>query len=252
MLQVAKRSFAKAYVIYQCNQTRIVEILRLILPQIAQRFFQQRGNIPIFGCGDFDKNSSKLITEQDFEKLDEVPIYNLDSEQSVGSINYELKICGTKQIFLGGFSLVKAKLRDLVELKPKEEFKKYYETSLDVSKIMDLWKTTQIELDKNKLSSKEAIQVQIDQHINKDLQYIKLCGGPFTAPKEVDHFFNQTEISLYAKQAVLYHHVRYCRDTCLSLAKSNELFRLRKNYNLALTVYSENSKIFLSKFAMFC
>ena len=83
------------------NQTRIVEILRLILPQIAQGFFQQRGNI--FGFGDFDKNSSELLTKQDFEKLNEAPINNLDSERSIGSINYELKIRGAKQIFLGGF-----------------------------------------------------------------------------------------------------------------------------------------------------
>ena len=54
------------------NQTRIVEILRLILPEITQGFFQQRGNI--FGFGNFDKNSSELLTEQDFEKMDEVPI----------------------------------------------------------------------------------------------------------------------------------------------------------------------------------
>ena len=83
------------------NQTRIVEILRLVLSQIAQGFFQQRGNI--FGFGDFDKNSSELLTKQDFEKLDEAPINNLDSERSVGSINYELKIRGAKQIFLEGF-----------------------------------------------------------------------------------------------------------------------------------------------------
>ena len=84
------------------NQTRIVEILRLILPQIAQRFFQQRGNI--FGFGDFDKNSSELLTKQDFKKLDEVPINNLNSKRIFGSINYELKLRGAKQIFLGGFS----------------------------------------------------------------------------------------------------------------------------------------------------
>ena len=83
------------------NQTRIVEILRLILSQIAQGFFQQRDNI--FRFGDFDKNSSELLTKQGFEKLDEAPINNLDSERSVGSINYELKIRGVKQFFLGVF-----------------------------------------------------------------------------------------------------------------------------------------------------
>ena len=125
--------------------------------------------------------------------------------------------------FFWAVSHVKAKFPDLVELKSKEGFKKYYKTSVDVSKIIDLWKTTQIHLDKNKLSSKEAIQIQINQRINRDLQYIKLYGGSFTIPQEVDHFFNQTGIILGTKQEILYHHVRYCRDTCLSLPKSSEL-----------------------------
>ena len=60
--------------------------------------------------------------------------------------------------------------------------------------------------------------------------------------------FNQIGIGLGTKQEVLYHHVRYCRDTCLQLPKSSELFRLRKNYKkFALTVYSENFKIYISK-----
>ena len=68
----------KLMLFINANQTRIVEILRLILPQIAQGFFQQRGNI--FGFGDFEKNSSELLTNQDFAKLNEAPINNLDSE----------------------------------------------------------------------------------------------------------------------------------------------------------------------------
>ena len=102
-------------------------------------------------------------------------------------------------------------------------------------------------MDKNKLSSKKAIQIQIDQRLNRDLQYIKLYGGPFTTSQEVDYFFNQTKISLGTKQEALYHHVRYCRDTCLSLPKSSELFRLRKNYEKLAPAYSENFKIYLSK-----
>ena len=96
-------------------------------------------------------------------------------------------------------------------------------------------------MDKNKSSFKKAIQIQIDQRINRDLQYIKLYVGPFTTPQKVDHFFNQTAISFNQTGEVLYHHVRYCRDTCLSLSKSSELFRLRKNYKkLAAEVTSED------------
>ena len=108
------------------NQTRIVEALRPIFPQIAQGFFKQRGNV--FGFGDFHKDSAKLFTKQDLEKLDEAPINNFDSKRSGGSINCELKTREANQIVLGSVSDVKAKFRDLIELKPKDEFKKYYKT----------------------------------------------------------------------------------------------------------------------------
>ena len=73
-----EEALQKLTLFINANQTRIVEILRLILPQIVQGFFRQRGNV--YGLGDFNKNSSELLTKQDFEKLDEALINNLDSE----------------------------------------------------------------------------------------------------------------------------------------------------------------------------
>ena len=46
---------------------------------------------------------------------------NLDNEKDVGTINYELKIRGAKQLACCSKSHAKAKLFDLVELKPKKK-----------------------------------------------------------------------------------------------------------------------------------
>ena len=50
------------------------------------------------------------------------------------------------------------------------------------------------------------------------------------------------------KSKRLYLEVRYCRDTCLSLPKSSDLFRLKKNYkNLPNEHYVSNLCIYLDK-----
>uniref|UniRef100_A0A0L8FLX6 Uncharacterized protein n=1 Tax=Octopus bimaculoides TaxID=37653 RepID=A0A0L8FLX6_OCTBM len=57
-------------------------------------------------------------------KLERVPIYNLDSECSVGFINYELNRRGTKQLKLAS-SQVKSKSVDLIECRESEAFRQY-------------------------------------------------------------------------------------------------------------------------------
>ena len=58
---------------------------------------------------------------------------------------------------------MKAKLVDLVELKPKEEFRKQNKNATAVSEIMQVWNDTQLSLMKRGLSSKEAQVLVSDQ-----------------------------------------------------------------------------------------
>ena len=56
----------------------------------------------MFGFGDYDPESSTLVTQYDLKLLNQAPINNIDAERSVGSINYELDRRGAKQLAAAG------------------------------------------------------------------------------------------------------------------------------------------------------
>ena len=95
----------------------------MILPELAQGFFVQRGDV--FGFGPFDPNSTKLVTQHDLGILNQAPIINLDSERAVGSINYELSRRGATQLKAASDSLVNNKSYDLIELRHVGDYKSF-------------------------------------------------------------------------------------------------------------------------------
>jgi len=114
----------------QLHQSRVVPILQAILHRMADGFVKQRGHIFGFGIGNeegpYQLDSSDLT-------LDMAPINNLDSERDVGTINYELKIRGAKQLACSRKAQVKTKLVNLGELKSKEELRKHYRNAKKIS-----------------------------------------------------------------------------------------------------------------------
>ena len=78
------------------------------------------------------------------------PISNLDSERSVGSINYELKIRGAKQLKTASAALVKSKCPSQQNLQPSEKvdrkFFKMTESGGELPTILKKWEERQKEL----------------------------------------------------------------------------------------------------------
>lgn len=112
--------------------------------------------------------------------------------------------------------------------------------------ILDDWNTKQIELMKQGLQIKEIANVACDKRRNKDLQSLKSLGGPFTSSKEVNTYIENADIPDDAKNKRLYIEVRYARDTALSVPKSSDIFRLKKDFkNLSTDTYAANLKTYL-------
>ena len=230
------------------DSERIVKVLSLTLPKLASGFHRQRANV--FGFGSFDPDSSMLVSKKDQVKLMKAPINNLAAERHVGSVNYELKIRGGRQLKAASDSVVKAKSVDLIELKPVDEFDKFRELTKKDGKLVEIWKRwkeEQDKLEKTGLTMKEVLNEQTDKRRNTDLDKLKAMGGPFTKAEEVDAFVN-SDVDNKTKVDRLYTEVRYCKNTSLSLPKASPLFRLKENYkNLPVSVYQTNLKTYLSK-----
>ena len=228
------------------NKENVLKILNLLLPVLADGFFVQRGNV--FGFGDFDPTSEKLVTNHDIAILKQAPINNLDAERSVGSINYELDRRGPKQLSAAGSAHVKAKSVDLVELHPVDEFKQFGKKAKRVNSLVTEWSAEQAKLEESGLSRMEVSRVSAEKRKLSDLEKLVAQGGPFTRSKQVDDFLKRKRLSDKDKQDRLYLEVRYARDTTLSLPKSSDLFRLRESYQaLPTKKLAKNLKVYLDK-----
>lgn len=228
------------------HRAKVISVLSLILPELAQGFFVQRGDV--FGFGPFDLDSEKLVTRHDMTKLNQVPINNLDSERAVGSINHELSLRGATQLQAASDSLVKNRSFDLIELKPVGEYKNYIAKAKSVNLLVKNWKEKQLEMEKEGMGKKEIESLASEKRKVKDLDKLKSFSGPFTKPDEVDDYVSRMDITVKEKQDRLYTEVRYARDTTLSLPKKSELFRLKEKYKpLSVEKFAINLKVYLGK-----
>ena len=228
------------------HSEKIVDVLSLILPELAQGFFVQRGDV--FGFGPFDPDSDKLVTRIDLQKLNQAPINNLDSERAVGSVNYELGVRGATQLKAASDALVKNKSYDLIELHPADAYKDFKDAAKVVNNLVKDWKEKQMELQQSGLEKKEVESMACDRRKMGDLDWLKAEGGPFTKAEQVDKFVAKKDITEKEKQAQLYKEVRYARDSSLSLPKTSDIFKLKENYKpLSVDRFSKNLKVYLSK-----
>ena len=225
-------------------EEEIKSVLEMILPKIAEGFKKQKGNI--FGFGD-DENSDQALSKMNVQKLEHAPIHNLNAERSVGFINYELHRRGAKQLSCASSSQVKAKSADLIDQQPSGSYSYYKKIASDqIPEIIKKWNTKQEILVEKGLEQKQAANVTVDKRRNRDLQELKEQGGPFTNSEEVELYVNDSEISEDIKNKRLYLEIRYARDISLSIPKTSDIFRLKKDYkNLPTLKYATNLQVYL-------
>ena len=214
------------------------------MARLADGWQRQRGNV--FSFGDHEETELTLST-MDQAKLSSAPVNNLDAERSVGSINYELKIRGAKNLKTASSSHVIGKSSSLTEGKKVDPKFRTMERQKVFPAIVEAWDRKQEELSKAGLGVKEQQNIAVDQRRNSDLDKIKKMGGPFCSSQEVRDFIS-SEMTEGEKVDRLYLEVRYARDSCVSFPKNSDIFRLKKAYRkLDSKTYGGNLIIFLDK-----
>ena len=91
-----------------CYSAKASTLLKMLLPELANGWFIQRGNI--FGFGDYNESSPNLVTAMDTDQLKKAPINNIPSERCVGGINYELGVRGRNELGHGDLYYWRGKL----------------------------------------------------------------------------------------------------------------------------------------------
>ena len=227
------------------NRAEVTKVIKLMLPKLAEGWHRQRGDV--FGFGDYDKNSPKLLLNKDIKILNQAPVSNMDAERQVGRVNYELSVRGAKELDTASSSIVKGQSFDLIEGKDINSFGEFRKLSGQVRALVRAWKGEQENLVDASLSNKEKENIHVDVRRNKDLEELKKAGGPFTSSTEVKEYLEKDSIAVEIKSKRLYTEVRYCRDTS-SLPKSSDIFRLKRKYKtLPIDEYATNLCIYLDK-----
>ena len=98
--------------------------------------------------------------------------------------------------------------------------------------IIKAWAMKQDELLKKVMDSKEVANVSLDKRRHADLNILKEKCGPFTKPEEVDIFLARVDITDADKIKHMYFEIRYARDTSLSIPKTFDIFKLKKDYKI--------------------
>ena len=231
-----------------CSSYReqIIKMLSKLLPELANGFKKQKG--AIFGFGETNESPHSL-SSMSKDKLENAPVHNLQSERSVGFVNYELSRRGASQLNAASAAQVKSKSADLIERRDTGSFKEYSSLTKQGSAIPEIlraWQQKQQELQKSGLQEKEIANLSVDKRKTKDLAMLKEMGGPLTSVADLEKLM-RTRQAESTKQKRLYLEVRYARDTSLSLPKTSDIFRLLKDHaKLPSVTYAKNLKVYLS------
>ena len=204
-------------------RSEVIAVLNILLPKVAKGFARQRGES--FGFGDTPLSEAS-IGKFDQEKLKVAPISNLDSERSVGSINYELKIRGAKQLRTASAALVKSKCSIQPSGKLDKKFFKMTESGGELPTILKKWEERQKELLKKGMEEKEIANINVDQQRNSDLQKLIELQGPFTSAQELEVYMARDDIGELDKGKRLYLEVRHAKNSSISFPRVSEIFRL--------------------------
>ena len=90
----------------------------------------------VFGFGEYDKNSPKLLLNKHIKVLNQAPISNMDAERQVGRVNYELSVRGQKELEVASSAIVKGQSFDLIEVKDLNSFTEYRKLSTKVNLLV--------------------------------------------------------------------------------------------------------------------
>ena len=187
-----------------------------------------------------------MLTKLDIGKLDKAPINNIPAERLVGAVNYELETKGP-YLQTASSAIVKGKAYDLIELKAADEFRDYTSVVPKVNEVIENFKKEQDALLESGMSKQEIDNLKIDKRRLDDLEKLMNVGGPFRKSEQVRLYMESgLDEQTMAKRLSL--EVRYHRDTCVSLPKSSDIFRIMRNYHLLPSdEYATNLIIYLDK-----
>ena len=120
-----------------CNQ--VTQLLQVTLPRLAEGFIDQ--HVAIFGFGPKTNDDTGTILKVEGEsqakrrKLVNAPINNLNKEQSVGFINYEISIHGNHYLEAALRNMIISKSFDILDQAEPSDIRAFSKQVKEIKEI---------------------------------------------------------------------------------------------------------------------
>ena len=109
------------------------------------------------------------------------------------------------------------------------------------------WDDAQKRIQDDNFERKRLSNQNVDNLRHRDLSFLQSYGGPFCSVIQVHQFLSDERILVKNKLLRLYCEVRYAKLCALSIPKTSEIFRLKRDHkNLSVQEYANNLCVYLS------
>ena len=106
-------------------------------------------------------------------------------------------------------------------------FRDYRKVSIQVKETKTAHNRRQDQIAGEKISNKQANNLNVEGRLLNRIDELKDLGGPFTKSEDIDNFIKDDTIDTKVKTRRMKTEVLYARDTSLSVPKTNPVFRIR-------------------------
>lgn len=233
-------------------KSEIINLLKIVLPRLADGFEHQKGHIFGFGLAPNEVELPKMkilsnLSNDELKFLDTAPVHNLHEERNVGLVNYELSRRGYGNLNSVSRKNVLNKSFDLIKC-PQFRNRFYKSSAKNIAAKFNEWNESQKIMEELNFKQSEMSSMLQDKRKLDDLAILASdtnLAGPFSSIEDINKYMN-LNISEKVKSQRLYVEVRYAKLT--SSIPNSPFFRLRESGKyLPIHKYAENLKIYFSK-----
>ena len=170
---------------------QVLQMLKIILPQMAEGFSEQREAIFGFGPKATEQTWTVLkmttVEEPKRRKLSKAPVHNLNEERSVAFINYEISIWGKRFLETASRKMLTNKSKDILDKTDPSEMKKYIMPAKEIKEIKLQWQERFKEQQTKDFPEKEKSSLHQESQKYNLLELLKKdkFQGPFVSEDEV-------------------------------------------------------------------
>jgi hypothetical protein len=227
-------------------QDEAIKLANYFQPDLQTTLARQRRD---YGVSD-EFEAEHPVDNLSEQARENAPVHNLAMENFCGKVGH--RTAKNKHLEATSRSMIIQGTKEL-----REKYGNFREFGQAVKRVKDIklnWANKQETLAGKKIDQKQAESLKVEGRVLKQLEELKICGGPFTSCSEIDNYLARNDLTDQTIKRRMKMEVQYARDTSRSIPRSNPVFKIRatvkkgqKSHELSSLEFGENLKSLIAK-----